>query len=287
MVFLSFGAGVQSSVMLMLAIKDEIERPDHVIWADTGFEPAAVYRHVEWAKRQCEKARLPFHAVKAPMNMLEEFEAFERNEAKHWNTRPPFYVLNVADTEYVDDQGKRFAIRKGRGTMIRQCTRDAKIKPIERKQKELMGHMTARTIQDGAAIVQIGISTDEARRASPSTTRWIDRSYPLIDPMKMSRNDCQSWWEEHYPHVNLPSSSCVICPYKTPVMWKRMKEADSEDWEKAVEYDDRMRAAFLRRTKQEIFVYRDFMPLKEANLNEAQGSLDLEDDIYCAGGCGL
>jgi len=31
MVFLSLGAGVQSSVMLMLAIRGEIERPDHAI----------------------------------------------------------------------------------------------------------------------------------------------------------------------------------------------------------------------------------------------------------------
>jgi hypothetical protein len=70
-------------------------------------------------------------------------------------------------------------------------------------------------------------------------------------------------------------------------MWKRMKETAPEDWQTAVDYDERMRAAFRRRTHQEVFVYRDFIPLKDANLNEAQGALELEDDIYCAGGCGL
>lgn len=78
MIFLSFGAGVQSSVMLMLAIHNEIERPDHVLWADTGFEPRAVYAHVDWAERQCKKARLPFHRVKANRNLRESFETSSR-----------------------------------------------------------------------------------------------------------------------------------------------------------------------------------------------------------------
>jgi hypothetical protein len=273
MIFLSFGAGVQSSVLLMLAIRGEIEKPDHVIFADTGFEPAGVYEHAAWCEKQCQKAGLPFHRVQARRNMLEEFEAFESDDpgVKHWNSRPPLNVIDVG----------------GRNSMKRQCTSKAKIKPLERKKLELLGHKTARGVADGAAVVQIGISTDEARRAAPSPTRWIDRDYPLIDPLKMSRADCQAWWERHYPHKRLTASSCVICPYKTPKMWAAMKRDQSEDFAKAVEYDERFRATYQRKTGQNVYVFRDFKPLAEANLNETQGTLDLDDEIYCAGGCGL
>lgn len=208
--------------------------------------------------------------VKADLNLREEFEAFEIGSVKHWNARPPLYVR---------DDG-------GNGSMQRQCTSRVKIKPLERAKLLIMGHKTARGVPDSAAVVQIGISTDEARRASASQTRWVDRSYPLIDPLKMSRSDCQSWWEKNYPHINLPSSSCVICPYKPASMWRKMKESDAQDWETAVDYDDRIRAAYEKKG-QSVYVYRDRIPLRDANLNESQSAFDLEDEIYCAGGCGL
>lgn len=266
MIFLSFGAGVQSSVMLMRAIAGDIERPDHVIWADTGFEPRAVYKHVDWAEKQCVKHGLPFHRVKAKLDLREGFETFESGEKKHWNERPPLWQV-------------------GGGPIARQCTRGVKIDPIRKAHIRLLGYKTARGIPDGSGVVQIGISTDESRRAEPSQDAWFDRDYPLIDPLKMSRNDCRSWWQEHYPHVPLPSSSCTICPYKTPRMWREMRDSRPDDWAEAVEYDARIRAAYETRTGKSLYLSNQCVPLSE--MTEQQGSLDLEDAIYCAGGCGL
>lgn len=231
MKFLSLGAGVQSSVMLMMAIQGELEKPDHVIFADTGFEPRRVYEHVAWCKKQCEKAGIPFHQVKAKLNMREEFHEMEKGKRFTLSKGPPFYM----------DYGNT------RGISKRQCTRDAKIKPLIRKELKLLGHKTARTALHGEALVMIGISTDEARRAHPSREKWIDNIYPLIDPLKMSRSDCQAWWEQNYPHINLPSSSCTICPYRSDKMWKSMKDNDPEDWHEAVEYDERFRQAYLHK----------------------------------------
>jgi len=266
-IFLSFGAGVQSSVMLMLAIRGEIERPEHVIWADTGFEPRAVYRHVDWAEKHCAKARLPFHRVKAPQDLREQFHAFENGEKKYWNARPPLFA------------------KASSGPMRRQCTRDVKINPINKAQLRLMGYKSARGVPPGSAVVQIGISTDEARRASPSRQAWIDRSYPLIDPLKMSRNDCRAWWESNLPHVSLPSSSCTICPFKTPRMWNEMRRVAPDDWAEAVEYDERIRAAYEAKTGQTLYLSNQRLPISKIAAD--QGSFELEDDIYCAGGCGL
>ena len=63
MIFLSLGGGVQSSVMLMLAIRGEIARPDHVLFADTGWDGERTLDHVAWCEAQCVKAEIPFHRV--------------------------------------------------------------------------------------------------------------------------------------------------------------------------------------------------------------------------------
>ena len=46
---ISLGAGVQSTTMALLAAHGEIgPMPDCAIFADTGWEPKAVYEHLEW-----------------------------------------------------------------------------------------------------------------------------------------------------------------------------------------------------------------------------------------------
>lgn len=46
---LSLGAGVQSTTIALLAAHGEIgPMPDCAIFADTGWEPRAVYDHLEW-----------------------------------------------------------------------------------------------------------------------------------------------------------------------------------------------------------------------------------------------
>jgi hypothetical protein len=45
----SLGAGVQSTTMALMAVHGEIgPMPDCAIFADTGWEPRAVYDHLEW-----------------------------------------------------------------------------------------------------------------------------------------------------------------------------------------------------------------------------------------------
>ncbi|WP_240033276.1 hypothetical protein [Micromonospora globbae] len=45
--YLSLGAGVQSSTLLLLAAQGKIPGFGAAIFADTGWEPAAVYRHLD------------------------------------------------------------------------------------------------------------------------------------------------------------------------------------------------------------------------------------------------
>lgn len=53
---ISLGGGVQSSVMALMAAEGAIKpMPDFAVFADTGWEPAGVYRHLHWLE-----TKLPF-----------------------------------------------------------------------------------------------------------------------------------------------------------------------------------------------------------------------------------
>jgi len=45
---LSLGAGVQSSVMALMAAHGELPRINCAIFADTQWEPKAIYEHLDW-----------------------------------------------------------------------------------------------------------------------------------------------------------------------------------------------------------------------------------------------
>lgn len=45
--FISLGAGVQSTTMLLMSLNGDLERADCAIFADTQDEPKAVYDHLE------------------------------------------------------------------------------------------------------------------------------------------------------------------------------------------------------------------------------------------------
>ncbi len=265
MIFLSLGAGVQSSVMLMRAIAGDIERPDHVIFADTGWEPRAVYEHLAWLSKQCAKAGLPLHIVSN--GDIRQGNAEYRNTTGGRFATMPFFIRQPDGT-----------IGAGR----RQCTSEYKLTPLRRKMRELLGHEPRQRIPPGTATTYIGISTDEARRAAPSRDAWIDNAYPLIDPLKMSRGDCQAWWDAHFPHRQLPKSSCIGCPYKSDAAWRSLPPDEFED---ACAFDEQIRRGAGMRG--ESYLHRSCKPLRDALLNREQDSLDLEDQVYCAGGCGL
>lgn len=279
--FLSLGGGVQSSVMLMMAIHGDIDRPDHVLFADTGWEKKATMDHIEWLEMQCTQAGLPFLRVTAG------------------NIRDDMLIARTASSggyvKAADRVGRagRFATMplfvdtgKGiEGRITRQCTSEYKLVPLRAKQRELLGYGPRQRIPMGSSEVWIGISTDEARRAAPSTSVWVDNIYPLIDPLKMSRADCQSWWDAHYPDRRLIKSACLGCPHRSDLDWAAIKQGDSAEWNEIVEFDRAIRMCTGLQGKA--YIHRSLTPIDQVPLGEGQMNLDLDDMLYCAGGCGL
>ena len=266
---LSLGAGVQSSTLLLMMINGEIPRPDHVIFSDTGWEPKAVYKHLEFLKGLMEQEGIPFHVVSAG-NLRDDF----LTEKKRFASMP----LYIRDP----DTGKKGMIR-------RQCTGDYKIDPVNRKLRELAELLPRERCLEHRITVIIGISLDESQRMRDPEFSWIRNEYPLVDK-RITRDDCLKWCEDKgYPRP--PKSACIGCPFKSTTEWLELKNAkDQEEWLDAVDFDRqlRMNARIIEKFRGEAYLHHDAIPLDqvdfESKIPRREPNLF---DQECTGMCGM
>lgn len=292
---LSLGAGVQSTTMALLAAHGEIgPMPSCAIFADTGWEPRAVYDHLEWMMSG-NVLPFPVHIVSAG-NIRDELLA--AGEGNRWASIPAFAktvtpvgaqvpVFDEGDDGELVEIGSRRTTTEtvSIGMIRRQCTTDFKVVPIRRKVRELAGLTRKRSPAHPVVEQWIGISTDEIVRAKPSFEAWQIKRFPLIEK-RMSRQDCLAWLRRHgYPEP--PKSACVGCPFHDNARWRRMRDHDPEAWADAVEVDRALRTG-LRGIRGEVFLHRSCLPLEEADLSTAtdRGQLDLWPN-ECEGMCGV
>ncbi|MFT4118299.1 hypothetical protein [Bradyrhizobium sp.] len=292
---LSLGAGVQSTTLALLAAHGEIgPMPDCAVFADTGWEPAAVYRHLAWLMSG-NVLPFPVHVVSAG-NIREQLVA--AGQGRRWASIPAFTrTVTPAGAEVAvldeDDEGALIEIGRRRttteavsiGMIRRQCTTEFKIVPIRRKVRALAGLTKKRS--PACAVVEqwIGISTDEIVRAKPSFEPWQVKRFPLIE-QRMSRHDCLAWLRRHgYPIP--PKSACIGCPFHDNARWRDMRDHDPEAWADAVDADRALRSG-IRGVRGQVFLHRSCVPLDEADLATAadHGQLDLWPN-ECEGMCGV
>ncbi len=266
---LSLGAGVQSTTLALMAAHGEIgPMPDCAIFADTGWEPAAVYDHLAWLM---SPNVLPF-----PVHVISggdiRGDLLRAATGQRWASIPAF-------TRTV--KGGRFDI----GMIRRQCTKDYKIVPIRRKVRELVGLTRRRSPKHPVVEQWIGISLDEVIRMKPSFEDWRVNRWPLIE-QRLSRHDCLRWLERHdYPVP--PKSSCVGCPFHSDAVWRDIRDRDPAAWLQAVAVDRAIRTG-VRGIRGEVFLHRSAVPLDQADLSTASdhGQLDLWGN-ECEGMCGV
>lgn len=267
----SFGAGVQSTVMLLMACRREIgPMPDHVVFADTGWEPKAVYEHLEW--RRQEVARLTngavgFHVVSAG-NIRGDHLAGLNTTGQRFASMP-FYLAG------------------GAGMGRRQCTREYKVDPITQKVRELLGLGKGQRVPRGDVVEKwLGISTDELQRLKVSLNKWEVNRWPLIEA-RMSRADCRAWFDRNYPGRPLAKSACLGCPFQDNQRWRELRDGNPAGWEDACAFDDAIRhnGSKLRGMRGQQFVHRSGVPLREADL-EDNAIADLFQG-ECEGMCGI
>ena len=263
---LSLGAGVQSTAVLLMMIEGELPKADAVIFADTGWEPIAVYDHLKKLELLMAKNNLPFYKVSAG-NIREDFMKSETRFASM-----PLHILN--------NNNKKAMIR-------RQCTSEYKIVPLLKKQRELAGLKSGQQSKEHLITTIIGISFDEIQRMRDPAFSWIKNEYPLVD-LRITREDCLDWCNKH-GYDKPPRSACIGCPFKSNNEWANLKTMPVE-WADAVEFDQALRTnkRLVDRFRGQAFLHSSMQPLTEVDLrsNQEKGIYSLFDQ-ECEGMCGL
>ena len=187
LVVLSLGAGVQSTTLALMAAHGEIgPMPDCAIFADTGWEPRAVYEHLDRLETM-----LPFPVYHVSVGDIRDTIATDAYDPIPWH------------------------VPGGMGR--RQCTKQYKLYPIRRNVRMQLNGKTPR----GGCEMWIGISRDEAHRMKPSTVQYITNRWPLIE-RDMTRRDCQRKLEA-WGWDTVPRSACCGCPFLSDHDWQLRK----------------------------------------------------------------
>jgi len=274
---LSLGAGVQSSVLALMAAKGLVTKPDVAIFADTQWEPQSVYDHLQWLKEEVGDA-FPIYTVTLGDIRAKTLQTTITN--KGFVPSIPVFIDSPID----DVSDKAGAMQS------RQCTANYKIVPIQKKVRELLGLKFRQRVKEGTVVENMqGISLDEIYRMKASRISWMPSRYPLIE-MKMSRWDCQVWFEKNYPGQPLQKSACIGCPYKNDRDWKNMKENDPVSWADLVDFDHSLRNGNRNAfgAKFPVYVHRSMKPIDEIDFSDDDsGQLDLFSAEECEGMCGV
>ncbi len=264
--YLSFGAGVQSTALLVmsnLGLKD-CPRADVAIFADTGDEPQWVYDHLKY---MTEWSDIPVEVASAGCLSADLI-------ARHNGTKKRFACIPAFTS---DGKG-------GDAILRRQCTREYKIEPIEKRVRALLGYEPRQRIKEKVDCC-IGISVDEVTRMRPSRTRWITNRFPLIDA-GMSRHSCLLLLQEQ--GIPLPQkSSCRFCPYHSDVFWRDLKDNYPDEFHRATEFDHSIRNMTMSGLVRPAFLHRSLVPLDEVDLTDPQKD---QVDMFqneCEGYCGV
>ncbi|OWK40965.1 hypothetical protein FRUB_04857 [Fimbriiglobus ruber] len=223
---------------------------DLAVFADTGEEPAAVYRHLDWLRSLGTPPILIRSAGRLGDDLIRGCGPTRRFVSI------PAFTLGEA----------------GRvGRIPRQCTRTYKIDVVERAiRRDLLGLAPGRRCPPGVRVVQyFGISTDEAGRAARARKRfaekqWTVPAYPLLD-LGWTRRDCLTWLADRVPHP-VPRSACVFCPFHDNAAWRDLRTVDPDGWARAVAIDEALRAdgsACRRGFRQPLYLHRSCQPLAE------------------------
>jgi hypothetical protein len=256
-----------------MMIAGEIEMADHVIFADTGWEPESVYAHLAKLEALMEKHKIKFHKVSAGNLRIDALRTDKRSATM------PLYILNQNGSK---------------GMVRRQCTSEYKIAPLLKKQRELVGLAKGARSKEYLSTTIIGISYDETQRMRDAAFSWLRNEYPLVDK-KITRQMCLDWCAEHGLELP-PRSACIGCPFKSDHEWRLLRDTMPDEWADAVKFDYELRVAVKTRgvLTGVPFLHKSAVPLDQVDLRTAKekGQDGLfDDDIAfnqeCEGMCGV
>ena len=272
--YLSLGGGLQSSTIVEMIVEKELPLVKAAIFADTLDEPGYVYEQIKYLEKRLETVDIPLVVVNNGDIYKDTISGVKRV--------PSIPVFTEGDEKT--------------GRMMRQCTYEYKIVPIEKWiRNDLLGMGLAKKNKVGSIYINrgikiemgIGFSLDEALRMKPNKHAWVENRWPLID-LRMSKLDCKNWLEKKGLPIPM-KSSCRICPYHNDRFWRYIKDNMVSDWEDVVSFDNKLRTSsswFLDRANKKLYLHKSCLPMDKVNLETQQergqlGMFDECDEGYC------
>ena len=260
---ISYGGGVQSTALLVLATDNRLPGVDAALFSNVGddSEEPATLKYVR-------EVAVPFaHAHNLPLHELHRETKDGKVETLYGRiTKPGHRAITIP-------------LRGENGApQSRHCTRDFKISVIGKWLKRAGASKTM------PAEVCIGISTDELERAGRGQDEPHERRrYPLLE-LGLSRADC----EQIIRNAGLPvppKSACWFCPFHSPRAWSEMRRDESRHFEAAVALEGMVLARQRVLGHPPLYLTRFGKPLDEA-IQAAQQMLWTEgpescDEGYC------
>lgn len=238
---ISYGGGVQSTALLVLAAQRRIDFPLFLM-ANVG-DDSENPRTLEYVEQYAK----PYAAAHG----IELVEVQRRR--RDGTTETLLQRLERAGSRSIS-----IPVRMANGAPgNRQCTADFKIKVIGKWLKE---HGAT---PDNPATVGVGISVDEIHRANNRRVEAHEViTYPLLD-LGLRRTDCARIIREAGLPVP-PKSSCYFCPFHRPETWQDMRREQPAEFEKACQLEDLLNARRDELGKDHVYLTRFNRPLREA-----------------------
>ncbi|OKJ72391.1 phosphoadenosine phosphosulfate reductase [Streptomyces sp. CB02460] len=251
----SYGGGVQSTALLVLAARGEIDFPTF-LFANVGDDsehPATLSYVREIAIPYAARAGLHVH------------ELVRRR--RNGSTETLMQRLNRPETRSIP-----IPVRMANGAPGRRnCTADFKIKVVG---KWLREHGAT---AEAPAAVAIGISLDEIHRANRRRREANEViEYPLLD-LGLRREDCEHIIADAGLPVP-PKSSCFFCPFRTVDAWRHQRRHEPALFAQSVRLEEtinRRRAALGR---DAVYLTRYGIPLSQAIPDQSPRVGDVDDD---------
>ncbi len=290
---LNLGAGVQSTTLYLMFAQNfwadqkgecrpwpDLGLVDCAIFADTGDEPRAVYKHLEWL----ESLNGPPILRRSRGRLSDDLMRGENSTGRRCSSIPAYTLMPVKDEE------------DGTGRTKRQCSKEYKVEVIERAiRREILGLQPRQRVPKKVNLTQfVGISLDESGRFARLAKRRTlgTMRAPLIERF-MTRQACLIWLKEYgnVPH-EVPRSACTFCPFHSDEEWLRIK-SDPKDWASALAVDEALRTPGTivnRNMDAAMFLHRSCKPLVQIEFSSRekdtrQGEIPFWRE--CLGVCGL
>jgi len=251
---------VQSTTVALLSAAGRLPLLDGAVFADTGWEPRAVYEHLDRLERECLRpAGIPLYRVSAGNIRADALDPTHRFASM------PLFVRKADG---------------GDGLTRRQCTSEYKLKPIKRQVRHLLGHPHPTRVPRGVYAEQwIGISRDEFHRAKDSGIGYLRSAFPLLDltgaadgRTGWTRTDCIRYLKSA-GWASTPKSACIGCPFHNNAAWRTLRDEHPDEWADAVDFDHAIRKGNARGTAKgkpllgRAYLHRSCLPLDQAPID--------------------